>query len=145
MEFDGKMLAYCGLYCTQCSLVVAHDTNSREHVLRTPFESLKQVDLSELACPGCKAEDSLCVNCDIRVCAVQNGMDCCADCEDFPCEKTLAFRNDGKHYHLQAFESLEKIKRVGRENWFNDYKKNLYCHCGERSSWYCACPVHAPE
>ena len=144
MEFDEKKLAYCGIYCDQCSLVVSSATKNREHILRTPFDSEKDKSFSELSCQGCKAENSNCsVSCKIRPCAIRNKITCCADCESFPCEKILTFKNDDYHYHTWAYENLEIIKANGKEKWFEDFKNALHCHCGERSSWYLKCPVHS--
>lgn len=142
--FDINKLAYCGLYCSQCSFVVAYETNNRDHLLSLPqrYDKFKQADLSEHgSCKGCKGEN-LCGDCEIKDCAVEKGIDCCADCKTFPCEIILIFANDGTPHHAEAFNNLNKIKADGKENWFDEYKTSLNCACGERLSWYYKCPVH---
>ena len=144
MEFDINELAYCGLYCHQCSFVVACVTGKREHLLQMPekYEKYKQSPLTEMGdCPGCKF-DNLCGDCEIKNCATKKGLDSCAYCEELPCEVGTAFWNDGIPHHLQALENLKTIRAVGEENWFEGFKQNLECDCGERLSWYYKCPLH---
>ena len=154
MEFDADKLAYCGIYCPECSFVAAYETGKREHLLAMPerYDEYKQATLSEVGnCPGCKL-DNLCGDCDIKDCARSQGqqsmapkkedIDSCAECAKFPCEKVLAFGNDGVPHHRQALENLMTISAIGKESWFEGFRKNLECDCGERLSWYYKCPIH---
>ena len=131
MSFDAQKLAYCGIYCAQCAFVVACETGKREHLYRMPqkYHTSFDKDLSEIYCPGCKNEN-LCGECAIRECAIEKGIDCCADCEMLPCKKIQTFANDGIPHHLWAFQTLSRIKAVGREIWFSEFCSNLQCECG---------------
>lgn len=137
MEFDVGKLAYCGIYCAQCSFATAYETGNRAHLLAMPekYDKFKNDELSECACGGCKAEN-ICGDCAIKDCAAEKAVDCCADCPGFPCETLLAFANDGVPHHKAAVENLEAISAVGSEEWFKDFSANLQCDCGERLSWY---------
>ena len=147
MTFDVSKLAFCGIYCPQCSFVAAFETGKREHLLALPekYDKYKQTDLSEVGdCPGCKYEN-LCGDCDIKDCAMEKEIDSCSDCEMFPCEIVQRFGNDGVPHHLQALDNLKAIHAIGKENWFEGFKKNLKCNCGKRLSWYYKCPEHIAE
>lgn len=144
MNFDVKKLAYCGIYCYQCSHVVAFETNNREHLLAMPekMDKYKNLSLSEYGtCPGCK-DANLCGDCEIKDCASLKGIDCCSDCGSFPCEIIINFANDGIPHHKWALENLKNIKLNGKVNWFEEFKTSLHCTCGERLSWYYKCSKH---
>jgi hypothetical protein len=143
MEFDRKKLAYCGIYCQQCSFLAAYETMDKKHLLHTParYEEIARQDIAELACPGCQ-DAGLRGECAIKDCATARNIDCCAGCADFPCAIILDFAHDGAPHHRWAFENLQTIQAEGIENWFNGFKASLYCQCGERLSWYYKCPLH---
>ena len=147
MVFDAKKLAFCGIYCPQCSFAVAYESGKREHLLTMPekYEKYKQAPLAEMGdCLGCKYEN-LCGDCNIKDCAIEKGIVACSDCNEFPCEMASSFWNDGVPHHLQALENLKTMNAIGKEKWFEEFKKNLECFCGERLSWYYKCPIHTAE
>lgn len=141
MKFNKKMLAYCGLYCEQCSFKRAHDENNAEHLKDIPYKFV-QKDLSEYNCGGCKGYYCICGVCKIKPCASAKNIDSCADCKNFPCEHITAFENDGMPHHKNAVENLNKIRQYGVEAWFRDLAPLLRCSCGKKQSWYFSCPEH---
>jgi len=145
MKYNEKMLAYCGIYCEQCSGKIARDEQSTKHLEHIPFP-WAQIDLSERSCEGCKGEYCVCnVKCNIKPCALSKGIDSCADCDSFPCEHIEAFSNDGIPHHKSAIENLHTICEHGVDFWYKNLKPALKCHCGERQSWYYTCPTHSQD
>ncbi len=142
LVFDKKMLAFCGLYCAQCSFKLAHDENDRKHLANIPYQ-FEQKDLSSYHCEGCKGY-CICGVCNIKPCALTKQIDSCADCDRFPCDHIQAFEQDGMPHHKDAIENLRNIRRYGVAQWFHTFiKPSLRCeHCGERQSWYYACATH---
>jgi hypothetical protein len=148
--FTAEQLAYCGIYCAQCSFKAAAETRKPEHLANMPpkynapkYDTFKQEVLGGQACPGCKG-DALCgPDCKIKVCAAGQRFTSCADCDVFPCQILLDFANDGIPHHHWALENLQDIRENGVEGWFERFKPNLICDCGERLSWYYKCPSHA--
>jgi hypothetical protein len=146
MEFAPEQMAYCGIYCEQCSFKAAAETKRPEHLANLPpkynapqYVPFKQEVLDGLACPGCKG-DALCgPGCKIKVCASGKGLVSCAECGAFPCSILLDFANDGVPHHHRALENLQSIRENGVEDWFGRFKTNLTCDCGERISWYYRC------
>ncbi len=139
---QSNMLAYCGLYCEQCSFKRAHDDEDAKHLQSLPYPaSLKP--LSEYGCDGCKGEHCICTVCKIKPCILEKGLDSCAECDSFPCEIIEAFGSDGIPHHKQAIENLSRIRENGAERWFEEFKASLRCDkCGERLSWYYSCAKH---
>ncbi len=142
MQFEKKMLAYCGLYCEQCSVRTAYCEQDCKHLEHFPVKFKKdRPDLSDYDCEGCKGRN-LCGPCRIKDCASPKGIDSCAECNEFPCEFLKTFENDGIPHHRQAVENLRSIRANGFDVWFENLQPALRCHCGERQSWYYTCPIH---
>lgn len=143
MSTGKNEIAYCGLYCPMCSFRVAYETQDRDHFVNLPaqYERRKHMELEP--CGGCKAEASLCGECDKRDCATEKGIDTCADCGDFPCAKLDAFAGDGIPHHKESLENLHAIKQMGYDAWLADQNEKSRCQtCGKRQSWYFNCTDH---
>jgi hypothetical protein len=140
IQFKENMLAYCGLYCEQCSFKLAHDEQNNEHLKYIPYEFI-QKDLSEYNCEGCKGY-CICGQCKIKDCASAKNIHTCADCNAFPCEYIISFENDGKPHHKNGIKNLKDIRKNGTKIWFNELKPLLKCQCGKKQSWYYACQSH---
>ena len=89
-----KMIAFCGIVCTDCRAFIATQRNDRklkEEVAKawsTEKETLKPQDAN---CDGCLATGKrlckFCGTCTVRRCGSEKGVDNCAYCREFPCEK----------------------------------------------------------
>jgi len=93
------IMAYCGLTCQGCAIYLATREKSEEkrYEMRALIarqikdlykENLKAEDVTD--CDGCRTEGRLfsgCRRCEIRKCARQKGIENCAHCNDYPCEK----------------------------------------------------------
>lgn len=142
MPFNPKMLAYCGIYCEQCSARTACLEQDAKHLEHFPAKYKRErFDLSDYDCEGCKGRN-LCGPCRIKDCATAGNIISCAECGDFPCRVLVEFENDGIPHHRQAVENLRTIREHGLETWFANIQPPLRCHCGERQSWYYTCPRH---
>ncbi len=143
MDFAVEMLAYCGIYCEQCSARVAVAEGDPAHL--EPFlEKYRETrpELSDWDCGGCKGRN-ICGPCKIKDCAVAKGLASCGECEVFPCETIDAFANDGWRHHREAVENLRSIREQGAKVWFENLRPALRCHCGRRQSWYRRCQEHS--
>jgi hypothetical protein len=143
MKPDTHMLAYCGLYCEQCSFKAAYEENDIKHLKHTPscLKKTGTAGLSQYACECCKGY-SICGPCKIRDCASVRNIDSCADCADFPCAHINAFEDDGLPHHANAINDLRSIRIRGFDKWFESLAPELNCACGERQSWYYKCMRH---
>lgn len=94
-----KMIAYCGLTCTDCPAYIATQTNDwveLEHVAAQWRElfNAPEITANTIVCDGCQANQRLsgyCTTCQIRACAMNLKVATCAHCEAYPCDLLTGF------------------------------------------------------
>jgi hypothetical protein len=89
-----KMIAVCGIVCTDCRAFIATQTNDRKlkekaaKAWSSKKETLKPEDIE---CDGCLATRQrlfkFCEVCGVRRCGYEKGVENCAYCREFPCER----------------------------------------------------------
>jgi hypothetical protein len=96
MGKTGKIIAKCGLVCSDCGAYIATAANSDELRKKTAKEWSElyggNVEWKTVNCLGCMETRkemlfSHCLVCGIRTCALAKGFATCADCPDFGCDK----------------------------------------------------------
>ena len=98
------MIAYCGLRCDTCAILLAtrETDDAKKHKMRIEIaqeikehygQDCKAEDVTD--CNGCKTEGarlfSGCSKCQIRKCASEKGVETCAHCSEYACEKLEKF------------------------------------------------------
>jgi len=94
-----KMIAYCGISCSDCPTFIAtqkNDDKMREETAKKWSEMFhSDIKPADINCDGCTSNSTklfnYCGKCDIRKCAKEKGVKNCAYCADYPCEKLTAF------------------------------------------------------
>ncbi len=94
-----EMIAYCGLACHACVAYQAtlKDDDSRRQEIAGLWSKMYGSDLEpgDINCAGClSSREPLfahCRVCDVRQCAGERGLDNCAHCPDYACEKLESF------------------------------------------------------
>ena len=90
-----QIVARCGFRCDECMAYTAnnHSSNDQTKVASawSKYFGL-QISPGKLRCNGCWGErcadhDLPEASCPIRACVMERGMNTCADCIDYPCEK----------------------------------------------------------
>ncbi len=110
-----KMISYCGLVCTECPAFIAtqeNDNAKRQKVADMWSKQYKMaVKTEDINCDGCLSAGGKLLNycsiCEIRACGQNHGVQNCAYCSDYGCEKLTRFFAVAPH----AKESLEKIRK----------------------------------
>jgi hypothetical protein len=109
------MIAYCGLNCSKCEALIAtreDDDAKREETARKWSKLYRtNIEADQINCQGCISNGprfSHCDVCDIRHCCSSKGVDNCASCGDYICDKLSAFIKLAP----QAGEALEAIRRT---------------------------------
>ena len=108
-----KMIAYCGLVCSDCPTFLATQSNDDEARARTAAYYVEKFNFTvkpeDINCDGCLTVNGrlyeYCRNCKIRVCCKEKGIDSCALCGEQPCinlKKLHALSPDAK----ACFEKL---------------------------------------
>jgi len=110
-----KMIAYCGIVCTECPAFIAtqqNDDAKRKKVAEMWSEQYKMaVKPEDINCDGCISGSrkllNYCSICEIRKCGQDKGVKNCAYCNEYACDKLTKFHAMAPH----AKESLEKIRK----------------------------------
>jgi len=95
-----RIVAYCGLVCTDCPAYVATQADDRAALERVAAQwreefNAPDITVESVICDGCLGSDgrhcSHCAECDIRACGMARGVVNCAYCPDYACEKVERF------------------------------------------------------
>ena len=115
-----EQIAYCGLGCHSCAIYLATREQDEEKKREMRVDIAQQIkehygqeckpeDVND--CDGCKTESGRlyfgCEKCQIRSCARQKGVENCAHCDEYACEKLEKFFQTDPI----ARERLDQIKR----------------------------------
>lgn len=111
-----KMIAFCGLICTDCPTYIATQKNNDEERKKIAEQwSSDQYPLKpeDINCDGCLAVGKklikFCNMCEVRACGFERNIENCAHCSEYLCEKLNKLLE-----HIQAPEAkltLEEIKK----------------------------------
>ncbi len=110
-------IAYCGLDCSGCDVYRAtayDDDNMRQaYADKVKLDWKIEIDPAGVSCYGCRDErpkTGFCASCEVRQCTAERGLENCATCEDYGCEKLqrvhAAMVNVGKQIDGIATASL---------------------------------------
>lgn len=94
-----KMTAFCGITCTECPAFLATQKDDDKERARVAEMWSKEFNTSlkpeDINCNGCLPEKGLLFNhckvCEIRKCGLEMGVENCAYCDDYACEKLNKF------------------------------------------------------
>ncbi len=86
-----KMIAYCGLICSDCAAYLATQANDQAALRRVRDQwreeyNVPQMTVDDVTCDGCLVEGlkcGHCAECDIRACGRSRGVVNCAHCADY--------------------------------------------------------------
>ena len=96
---NGKMIAYCGIICSDCPAYIATQKNDNKMRKETAEKWSKEYNSNfkpeDINCDGCISNsDRLighCLVCEIRKCGKEKGVKNCAYCNEYPCTKLSEF------------------------------------------------------
>ena len=94
-----KMIAYCGLVCTDCPAYIATQADDRAALERVAAQWREEytspaITVESVICDGCVTDGRKCGHCgecEIRACGLQRGVANCAVCDDYACERLTGF------------------------------------------------------
>jgi len=110
-----KIIAYCGLNCSECHAFIATQKNDYEEKARVAKEWSEMYKTEfkpeDIGCDGCLTATGkqipYCSTCWVRKCASEKNLANCAYCVDYPCTKLDEFLNMAP----EARTNLEEIKK----------------------------------
>jgi hypothetical protein len=128
---DKKFACYCGLCCENCAVKVKVEPAAKvlyDEMKSAGFENvISFIPGGDGFWPFLKgmADDGVCVSCrdgrggnpscEIRICAKEKGVEMCALCEDYPCDKFAAFLKITQYSVVEHDNALLRDK--GWEAW----------------------------
>jgi hypothetical protein len=95
-----RMIAFCGLVCTECEGYLATQANDWAALERLAAKARAEYNVptataEDALCDGCLSDTDrkcrYCAECEIRACGVARGVANCGRCPDYACEKLTAF------------------------------------------------------
>ena len=116
-----RMVAYCGIVCTDCEAYIAtqaEDMEALERMAKAASEQLNmEMTVADAMCDGCKAttgrQIGYCHQCAVRTCAVQKHVETCAHCTDFACETVDGFSKPGTPHRATLDEIYAGLQEAG--------------------------------
>jgi hypothetical protein len=111
----GKIIAYCGLVCSDCGAYLGTKNNDNKLRKKQAEEWSKQfgnyIKPEDINCYGCTSDDKMtfhyCQVCEIRNCGTAKKVKNCAYCADYACDKLNKFFAMAPMTKV----SLEKIRK----------------------------------
>ena len=87
-------IAYCGLDCSGCEVFRAtafdDDQMRQAYADKIKLDWKIEIDPAGVNCYGCRDErpkTGFCASCEVRQCTAERGLENCATCEDYGCDK----------------------------------------------------------
>jgi hypothetical protein len=91
-----RMIAYCGVTCTDCPAYRATQANDHDALQQVlthwrAYFNAPHLTVEDIICDGCLTRDGrlsgYCLQCEIRPCAVARDVTSCAYCDEYACDK----------------------------------------------------------
>jgi hypothetical protein len=113
---EKKIIAYCGITCSECPAYIATQKNDdalRAETARKWSEMFKaDIQPADINCDGCPSDSgrvfNYCAVCEIRKCAREKKAATCAACPDYSCEKLDKFLAQVP----EARKTLEELRKA---------------------------------
>jgi hypothetical protein len=117
-----ELIAPCGVDCSVCSGYLAFRHDVRAKGMRMAY------------CKGCRPRDKKCAFLK-KICELllNNKIEFCYECEDFPCEQLKHIDERYKTlYRMSLVDNLNFIKEHGLQKFLENQKKKWECpDCGD--------------
>lgn len=110
-----RMIAYCGIVCSECPALLAtqEDDDAKRKKVAEAWSKQYNADIKpeQVNCDGCPSEGKrvffYCNICQIRRCGQEKGVENCAHCAEYACEKLTGWFDTLP----QAKTTLEEIRK----------------------------------
>lgn len=110
-----KIIAYCGLVCSECPAYIATQADDRAALEKIAEQwrmeyNAPNITVEGVICDGCLdggRKCAHCYECEIRACGIERGVANCGACDDYACGKLENFLN----MVPQARKNLEDLRK----------------------------------
>lgn len=119
-ENNNLRIAYCGVICMECPAYIGTQTHNLTLLEETAKNWAKEFGRpcrpEDILCDGCRSSSqqicSYVVNCEIRRCCKNEGLENCSFCDEYPCNYLEEFFTHLPH----AKNILDKIRNLANQN-----------------------------
>jgi len=119
-------IAPCGLICSKCDAFRATQANDPAMLERVAehwrkLNNCDDIKAEFIPCDGCMNDcgrkSFYCQNmCELRACAIKNGVQVCSECKSFPCDILKAFLANAPEKQAAAMKKLlESIAELEKQ------------------------------
>ena len=116
-----KQIAYCGITCTECPAFIAtqNDDDAKRKETAEMWSQKYNADIKpeDINCDGCLPQTGRIIHhgtvCEIRKCGQEKGVENCAYCEDYACEKLEKFFKVAPMFKA----TLDEIRKGLQQDW----------------------------
>jgi len=114
---EEKVIAFCGLICSECPAFIAKQTDDFELRKKTAEEWSTEewpLTVTDINCDGCTSGGELasfCAVCEVYKCGTERGLQNCAYCTEYPCDK---LEMPWSH-SPEARKVLDEIRKAGNQ------------------------------
>ncbi len=125
-----EILARCGYRCDLCA-ARSKDPAVRQKLVEgwKKYFNLQMYTAENVKCDGCYGETRADKTCPIRPCVIEKGIENCAHCGEYICDKLRPFLGSREGYLrrfpdvsdedynlcIRQFESLERLQKIRKE------------------------------
>lgn len=117
-----KILAFCGIDCTDCDAFKAtqqnNDVKRKEIAASWSKEFGHEIKPGEINCDGCLTEVgrhiNYCSMCEIRKCGIEKEVENCAYCKEYKCDKLDKFHEKAPNAKKKLEEIRQKLPKKKR-------------------------------
>jgi len=111
-----KMIAFCGLICTECPAFIAtqKDDDDEKRKVAEMWSKDYKVDLKpeDINCDGCVVDSERLFShtkvCEIRKCGMERKVTNCAYCDEYDCDKLTEFFKMAP----EAKTTLDEVRKI---------------------------------
>lgn len=116
-----NMIACCGVDCAACDAYMATRNNDDDLRRSTAKRWARQLDVpvepEYINCDGCQQTDGhhldYCAMCGIRTCCLERGLETCAACDEYVCERLqTGFKFLSEVLEMGPLDTLEAHKNL---------------------------------
>ncbi len=127
----GEILARCGYRCDLCA-ARSEDPEIRQKLVEgwKKYLNLHMYDVDNVKCDGCYGETRADMKCPIRPCVIEKGIENCAYCDEYICDKLKPFLGSREEYYtkfpdiseddynlcMRQFASLERLQEIRKKH-----------------------------
>ncbi len=110
-----EVISPCGIDCTGCQAYIAtqaNDLDKLNEIAKSWSDETVQYKHTDIVCDGCFSQrlNTFCKDCEVRICAKENGHRVCSQCNLYPCDRLKNLWNSFTSYSADELKAtLDRV------------------------------------